>query len=399
MSESVLASPEAAHVAVTGEKGSSGSAAGYSLGNAQDFGWGSISGNLHPERLAHLEKYLIGPKVLDAGCGGGGFVHFLSGHGFEATGVDLFTEFLSVARAQGWRGRFVQADVTRLPFADKTFDTTFCFDVLEHVDDVAAIQELARVTRHRLILAVPKENDVMAQFALTFLHYRDQTHLRYYTEASLAKLCALVKAARVDVFPELSLPSREIALYLLQSDWSGLRSETDQTTKDVPVPPPPFVVPPPLPQMLPPAPAVVAIPPPPLPFLAAHEPGLLGLGLLGRLRRRLAGAPSIRAAYEAAYQRWRESYEEACQAAWSGAYQGYRTACEATLQAYQTSSNVQYEQHRAANEAAYYVYCEGLKKALQARRTDEAFTAAVRRFLDNNAYRNIPTGLVALVDL
>ena len=50
----------------------------------------------------------------------------------------------------------------RLPFADGSFDTTICFDVLEHVaDDGQTIRELARVTRRRLVLAVPQADQWM----------------------------------------------------------------------------------------------------------------------------------------------------------------------------------------------------------------------------------------------
>ena len=134
---------------------------GYSLENAKKFNWSSISGNLNAERVSHLENYLVGNKILDAGCGGGAYVEFLSHKGHEVTGIDKYDEFLKVAREQGREGNYVQGDLTNLPFADKAFDCTFCFDVLEHIDDLLAIKELARVTKKRLIIAVPKEDEVM----------------------------------------------------------------------------------------------------------------------------------------------------------------------------------------------------------------------------------------------
>ena len=48
--------------------------AGYSLENATRFGWNSLDGDLLPERAELLRKYVVGKTVLDAGCGGGGFV-------------------------------------------------------------------------------------------------------------------------------------------------------------------------------------------------------------------------------------------------------------------------------------------------------------------------------------
>lgn len=190
----------------------------YSLENAERFKWSSVSGDLHPERRSHLEKYLTGQKILDAGCGGGAFVHFLSGKGFEVTGIDKYEQLLRVAQEKRFLGTYVQADITELPFGDKTFDCAYCFDVLEHVNDQAAIQELARVTKKRLILAVPKEDEVMARFSLTFLHYQDKTHLRNYTPASLEQLVATVRPTHVRIFPELAVPTKELFRELLEMD-------------------------------------------------------------------------------------------------------------------------------------------------------------------------------------
>ncbi len=180
----------------------------YSVENAEKFNWSSISGNLNAERVSHLEKYLVGKKILDAGCGGGAYVEFLSQKGLEVTGVDKYEQFLQVAREKGRLGTYVQGDVTNLPFPDKAFDCTYCYDVLEHVDDQVAIKELMRVTSQRLIIAVPQEDEIMNNFNLTFLHYQDKTHLRNYTEASLKKLIIDNGISNITIFPELFIPTR-----------------------------------------------------------------------------------------------------------------------------------------------------------------------------------------------
>jgi len=180
----------------------------YSLENANRFGWNSLTGELLPERAALLDEYVTGRTVLDAGCGGGGFVDYLCRKGFDATGVDKFGMFLGVADQKGFRGNFLQADLTeRLPFADKSFDTTICLDVLEHVtDDRAAIRELARVTRKRLVITVPQLDRWMGEYRLVLATYRDPTHLRYYTPESLRELAASVSPAKADVFGEQLVP-------------------------------------------------------------------------------------------------------------------------------------------------------------------------------------------------
>ncbi|AFY95606.1 class I SAM-dependent methyltransferase [Chamaesiphon minutus] len=178
----------------------------YSLENAKKFNWSSVSGDLHVERVGHLENYIVGNKILDAGCGGGAFVEFLSQKGLEVTGVDKYDEFLQVARQQGRSGTYLQCDLTNLPFLDKAFDCTYCFDVLEHVDDIQAIKELARVTSKRLIIAVPQKDEIISQFGLIFAQYQDASHLRYYTESSLRTLCQTIEPINIEIQQELLVP-------------------------------------------------------------------------------------------------------------------------------------------------------------------------------------------------
>lgn len=202
----------------------------YSLENAKQFGWSSISGDLNPERVAHLQTYLVGHKILDAGCGGGGYVDFLTQKGFDVTGVDKFAQFLDVAHQQQRQGHFVQGDLTALDFPDKSFDCTYCFDVLEHIDDDAAIVELARVTKKRLILAVPKADEDMLPYNLTFAHYRDKTHMRNYTEDILREKADTIAHTNVKIFPELAINTRELVRRIIETSGApgGLSQQTSQ---------------------------------------------------------------------------------------------------------------------------------------------------------------------------
>lgn len=190
----------------------------YSLENAEKFNWASISGKLNEERTSYLEKYVVGQKILDAGCGGGAYVEFFAQKGFQATGVDKYEEFLQVARERQGLGVYVKSDVTELPFPDKTFDCAFSFDVFEHLDDVLAIKELERVSRSRLIVAVPQEDTIFHEFGLTYCTYKDPTHLRYYTEDSLRSLAQTINCSRVEIFPEGIVPVHLLFERLLDKD-------------------------------------------------------------------------------------------------------------------------------------------------------------------------------------
>ncbi len=196
----------------------------YTVESATRFGWGSAAAELPPERVELLARHVVGTRVLDAGCGGGGYVDLLARKGLDAVGVDKFDFYLGLAAERNLRGSFLQADLTEgLPFPDKHFDTAFSFDVFEHVDDEAAVRELARVTRRRLLVIVPQEDTALRHFGMTLGPYRDPTHLRYYTADRLHALAAAVGGTAV-VFPESRVPLPQLASTHLRvrSRWPGV---------------------------------------------------------------------------------------------------------------------------------------------------------------------------------
>lgn len=133
-----------------------------------------------PFKLRILDEFVVGQRVADIGCATGLYVDYLTRMGKEAIGVDFVAEFLEKSTAAG-KGEYVCADILSLPFAANTIDTSVAFDLLEHVDDMAALNELARVTKHRLILKLPlREPATLPSAGLVFYHHQDKTHLRTY---------------------------------------------------------------------------------------------------------------------------------------------------------------------------------------------------------------------------
>ncbi len=120
--------------------------------------------------------------VLDVGCGTGFMVGHLARLGYRAVGLDARPEgILAMRRAQP-DALLLQSEASPLPFAPNSFDAALLLDVLEHVDDRAALREVSRALRPGgwIALSVP---------ALSWLwSYRDRAagHLRRYTRQSLA---------------------------------------------------------------------------------------------------------------------------------------------------------------------------------------------------------------------
>jgi SAM-dependent methyltransferase len=101
-----------------------------------------------PEVRAGLRRFLadhrLSGKLLDVGCGTGGNLADLSRAG-PVFGVELSA---SAARRAAGLAPVVVGDGSRLPFDAAAFAAVVCTEVLEHVDDPAAVfAELARVLR------------------------------------------------------------------------------------------------------------------------------------------------------------------------------------------------------------------------------------------------------------
>ncbi|HYW52668.1 MAG TPA: bifunctional demethylmenaquinone methyltransferase/2-methoxy-6-polyprenyl-1,4-benzoquinol methylase UbiE [Dongiaceae bacterium] len=97
-----------------------------------------------------------GGRVVDLCCGTGDLVFHLlkTDPALEVVGVDFTPPMLDGARSRakredrGGRARFVEGDVTRLPFEDATFDgATMGFSMRNVVDVVATLKEARRVLR------------------------------------------------------------------------------------------------------------------------------------------------------------------------------------------------------------------------------------------------------------
>ena len=101
------------------------------------------------------------PAVLDAGCGRGYLSRLLAADGLKVTATDI-------APAAGAGKYFaVAADIESLPFAAQSFDTVISTHTLEHVLNAeAALAELRRVARRRLILVVPRQRPYRFTFDL-----------------------------------------------------------------------------------------------------------------------------------------------------------------------------------------------------------------------------------------
>ena len=78
--------------------------------------------------------------------------------------TELFFSALQCLKAGQGAGHFVVADATRLPFKEGVFRSAVCSEVLEHIEDLGAIGQMASVLEEggRLVVTFPHRRDFFA---------------------------------------------------------------------------------------------------------------------------------------------------------------------------------------------------------------------------------------------
>lgn len=111
----------------------------------------SYAADSNAHEILRLSKKYIKGEVLDVGASSGALIKLIP----NAIGVDIAPKNESVL----W------ASIDGLPFDDKSFDTVFCTDVLEHLTDNMLYRGLNEVNRvlnigGKLILTIPNEEEL-----------------------------------------------------------------------------------------------------------------------------------------------------------------------------------------------------------------------------------------------
>jgi SAM-dependent methyltransferase len=169
--------------------------------DVETYDWVDVSDNLRgPEAIFHrnreralrqlVKRYARpGEPILDAGCGTGlNLRHLPAG----SVGLDINPRNLEIVRTRVPDCQPVLGDLEAMPFADGTFGTVLCSEVLEHVPDPArALWEIRRVLRSGgvLIGSVPARSWIWRlRFLSTTCPGDEPFHNEYTTDEVRALL-------------------------------------------------------------------------------------------------------------------------------------------------------------------------------------------------------------------
>ncbi len=142
-----------------------------------------------------------GPHVLDVGSGFGRWgmlmttnhweTETIEGGRLQVVGCDGHGPNVEMARRNGCYTEVHHITFPPLPFPDNSFDTVLMAEVVEHLDDDAAmelIREAQRVSRGRVILSTPNY-PAFREGHTTMTGYNElEAHLSYWSRPRLRNL-------------------------------------------------------------------------------------------------------------------------------------------------------------------------------------------------------------------
>jgi SAM-dependent methyltransferase len=141
--------------------------------------------------LVEFVQRHAGPSVVDLGCGLGGYSKVLGERGLDVAAFDVIPEYVDRARSLGVRAELYDGE--RLPLPDGSVDTVFMLEVIEHLEDPAALlRDARRVARRNVLLSTPNCTQSFGIAPIEFSHMLEVDHRQFFTVASLRELLAEV---------------------------------------------------------------------------------------------------------------------------------------------------------------------------------------------------------------
>lgn len=135
----------------------------YEAKREKQIRWGMENEAVHNMLLRHARSH---KTVLDVPVGTGRFLKLYKQFGLTCTGYDTSTAMLSLAKRKRQAGKLELGDIRQLPHGAQSFDVSICVRFLDLVPEETvkqAMTELARVTKHHIILTIRLGSEYIAK--------------------------------------------------------------------------------------------------------------------------------------------------------------------------------------------------------------------------------------------
>ena len=174
----------------------------------EEAGWNRLMGEIFREAADHLDALRNGsgpPRLLDVGCGYGGFVSLMRDRGWDAEGIDPSPETVAAASAKGIPVRLETLD--EFSRSGAAYGAITMFDVLEHLfDPMSALRKVFALLEPGgvLLVRVPDTTPVvrlLSPFGLGSGLYDPPFHLFDFPPRVLTMMLAEAGFGKIRTFP------------------------------------------------------------------------------------------------------------------------------------------------------------------------------------------------------
>lgn len=147
-------------------------------------------------------------KIIDIGCGSGGFVYFLKRLGYENTyGIDISPEQIQVAKNLGIDNAECVDNMVFLKDKQNTYDVVIAKDLIEHFskENIIELLTLAFNSLKQGGLLIIQTPNAESPFGSRFRYY-DFTHSVAFTKSSLSQVLRATGFENVKCYPMGPIP-------------------------------------------------------------------------------------------------------------------------------------------------------------------------------------------------
>lgn len=174
--------------------------------------WDTVYGNFtdfnsldlaYYRRLVNIIKEVLGnsQSILEVGSGSGFLASIFQNEGYFSVGLDRSIMPIKVARERFNLQNAILGDMFHIPFKSDSFDVVWNEGVIEHFKEptnLQACEEMARVSRNLVIIAVPQSYTVWV-VRKTLLKLIGKWPYGYEESYSKRRLKALMEKAGLEV--------------------------------------------------------------------------------------------------------------------------------------------------------------------------------------------------------
>ncbi len=145
-------------------------------------------------KIAILQRYRPSGRLLDVGCGMGGFLEVAREKGYDVSGVEV-SEYAAAHIRNELRIEVANCRLSEAGLSSQSYDLVTMWDVFEHIDDPRrTLEEIHRILRPAGLLALSTGNagSLWARVAGRFWQLlTPPQHLFFFDEKSLRKALEL----------------------------------------------------------------------------------------------------------------------------------------------------------------------------------------------------------------